>query len=803
MTAIDDALAAGFPADLLLPIAPPGGARGGTIRPENMGKAPARIEADHWQALSSWQQGVEADWLMHCAKAGANAGLLLGVGENPVLAIDVDLDAGHEPERRSAVDAATEHLLDEFIADAVVRSTVPYRALLLVRLPTGADPGRKVQWKLSDAGGNPIGKIELLAHGQQAVIGGTHASGNPIRWNVFSFANIPELPSRPEVLHLVDVILRALRVGHAVNVVSRSIAADSTFGARMVEDLAPPSAADVVSLLDRLPNPITTDRQTWTAVMLAAKGCIDGLAAQGNLTNADEEAIRNAACRWAARWPDADGIEAEIQKWEGDWSTRDAPLAGWGSLERFAADRIPGYRHEQAATEFAALPEPTVNLLDLPEPSEPNDDWQSMLLRGKPAKDGTPGPVKANLKNAIIAFRHAPEWADRVAFDIFADRLLLLAEPPWSQPGEFAARSVGDVDFIYATEWMQGAGIAISGDITRDAMLAVGMERKFHPVRDYLSGLPAPRTARLNTWLVDYLGAEDTPYNRAVGRAFLVSAVARVMRPGCKVDTVLILEGRQGLRKSSALATLANGWFIDHMPDLTNKDAAMQMQGVWIVEFAELDKLSRIDANVAKRFVSTATDRFRRPYGRVTEDFPRQCVFAGTVNPGGVGYLRDETGNRRYWPVTCGIGWDDDQEADIAGLRAARDDLWSEALAAFNAGEAWWLSTSEEHAQKQVSALRVAEDTWSERIRGYLGLRAEVSIPDVLADCIRKPMERWTEGDQARVGRVLVSQGWTRKHVLVEGGARDWRYFPPASHVVVPLLVAASSGADDFADMVG
>jgi putative DNA primase/helicase len=191
----------------------------------------------------------------------------------------------------------------------------------------------------------------------------------------------------------------------------------------------------------------------------------------------------------------------------------------------------------------------------------------------------------------------------------------------------------------------------------------------------------------------DHLGAKDTPLNRAYGARFLISA--RVRSPGCKVDTVPIFEGRQGLPKSTALRTLAGPWFTDQMPDLHNKDAQMQLVGVWIVEFAELGQFNRADANRAKFFMSIRYDRFRRPYGTLVEDYPRQCVLAVTVNPGVHGYLKDETGNRRFWPVLCGFDWDAGRCIDLEALKRERDELWAEADYWFGQGERWWLHEPE------------------------------------------------------------------------------------------------------------
>lgn len=554
---------------------------------------------------------------------------------------------------------------------------------------------------------------------------------------------------------------------------------------RRAADLAPPSAAHVVRLLQDTPNPETLGRDEWNAVMLSAVGCIAGLAAADRLQDGDAEAIRDAALAWSAKWPGADPA-ADEEKWESDWSTRTNDLAGWPHLLRMASKlgtpSAAPMRAESAAAEFEPLPaaapedEPT-------KPTQPEypDAWRSMLqLNDK-------GNPRAILANADIAFRHAHEWRGVVALDAFASRIMLRKPPPWHS-GPFSPRALSDADRTRAAVWLQAAGIAVSSAIAGEALAAVADENRYHPLRDLLLSFRHDGTPRAETWLRDYLGAEDTPYTRAVSRAFLISAVARALRPGCKVDTMLILEGRQGLRKSSACHALSFGLFTDHMPDLTSKDAALQLQGVWIVEFAELDTMHRSEASRYKAFLSTATDRLRKPYGSLTEDFPRGCVFVGTVNPNGRGYLADETGNRRFWPVACGLGWPDDRCADIPGLTAVREQLWAEAVALYQAGEPWWLNSAEhERAQQQATETRTDDDVWGERIREFIASRAEISVGDILVECLHKPAERWTAGDKLRVARVLVTAKWTRKQVRV-GNSREWRYFNPTNGPVVTTL---------------
>jgi predicted P-loop ATPase len=262
--------------------------------------------------------------------------------------------------------------------------------------------------------------------------------------------------------------------------------------------------------------------------------------------------------------------------------------------------------------------------------------------------------------------------------------------------------------------------------------------------------------------------------------------VARIYKPGAKVDCCLILEGVQGLKKSTALRTLAGEqFFTDELADLGSKDAAMQTRGVWIIELAELDSMSRSEVGRTKAFMSRSLDRFRPPYGRTLIESPRQCVFAGSVNHST--YLRDETGGRRFWPVACTY-------AKIDDLARDRDQLWAEAVVRHREGSAWWLDTPElNRAAEREQMDRYEGDPWDELIslwledprprydegghplQPYTSDSKSVTVTDVLVHCIAKRQEQWTQADKNRVARSLVSLGWERQQIRLEA-RREWRY---------------------------
>jgi len=341
---------------------------------------------------------------------------------------------------------------------------------------------------------------------------------------------------------------------------------------------------------------------------------------------------------------------------------------------------------------------------------------------------------------------------------------------PWD---ERPNRPWTEFDDLAATEWLQSADVAIhvGSGVAREAVQRVAYEQRFHPVLEWLEGLEWDGEKRLSGWLTTYLGVPKSPLADAIGRKFLISAVARVMRPGCKVDHVLILEGLQGTMKSKSLrALVSDGWFTDQIADLGTKDSCQDLRGVWVIELSEFSAIRPGEVEKVKAYVSRRVDHYRPSYGRRSIDVPRQCVFIGTTND--IEYLSDPTGGRRYWPVTC-------SQLDPEALARDRDQIWAEAVAAFHAGETWWLDDDELCRAAQVEQeLRRIEDPWEETIAAWLnnptkrhpdGTRmpfelddGRVTVGQILEHAISKPEERQSKSDQMRVGKILRLLGWEK-----------------------------------------
>jgi predicted P-loop ATPase len=406
--------------------------------------------------------------------------------------------------------------------------------------------------------------------------------------------------------------------------------------------------------------------------------------------------------------------------------------------------------------------------------NERSDNWKERLLTNQW------GTVKSILANAITALRRAPEWDGVLGFNEFSQATEARKAPPWTngKTGEWT----DDHDRL-AADWLQHQSIFVSVEIAGLAIQTVAKERCFHPVRDYLDSLKWDGTLRLDNWPSLYLGCEPSEYISAVGSRWMIAAVARIYEPGVKADCALILEGPQGLLKSTVLRTLAGKWFTDDIAELGSKDAAMQARGVWIIEIPELDAMSRVDVAKIKAFISRTTDRFRPPYGKRLVESPRQCVFAGSVNHSA--YLRDETGGRRFWPVAC-------ERILIEELQRDRDQLWAEAFARYRAGERWWLDTKElELAAQQEQASRYESDPWEDLVAAWIEGRESVSIEELLCQCLDKPKANWAQSDKNRLARCLTALGWERCKMGPRAG-RQWRY-RPSERDRVPVVTQSVS----------
>lgn len=315
------------------------------------------------------------------------------------------------------------------------------------------------------------------------------------------------------------------------------------------------------------------------------------------------------------------------------------------------------------------------------EDGEEDLTWQLQLEVNKN------GSVKDTPTNILIIMRHDPRLQG-IAYNQMKQLMDVNGPLPWEQ----VKNGWNDSDHSNLKMYLDRHYNIWSPAKVKDALITAASERMFHPIKDYLEGLPVwDGTERVDTLLIDYLGAEDNNYTRAVMRKTMVAAVARIYEPGTKFDYILVLNGPQGIGKSTFFAKLGGQWFSDSLTvsDMRDKAGAEKLQGYWILELGELAGLRKMDVETVKSFITRTDDKFRQSYGINVENHPRQCIVVGSTNNIS-GFLRDITGNRRFWPVRVNRGKESVWEMEDV------DQIWAEALQHYRDGETLILSTQEE-----------------------------------------------------------------------------------------------------------
>ena len=428
--------------------------------------------------------------------------------------------------------------------------------------------------------------------------------------------------------------------------------------------------------------------------------------------------------------------------------------------------------------------------------------WAELIIINR---SGEPVPIIAN---AITILRHSPEMKGIIRWDTFFRRIVcgrtLEDAGIKLKAGEWTDRHTASL-----TEWVQHAGVHVSTAIVRQAIETVSEEDSFNPVTEYLDGCKWDGVPRIDRWLVDLCGAELSDYVLAIGAKFMIGAAARAFEPGCKQDTALVLEGLQGINKSTTFKVLAGEFFSDDMESLHGKEAAMQAAAGWIIELGELSALTRSSAQSAgieavKAFLTRQEDKFRRPYGAGVISAPRQSIFVGTVNPDGSGYLRDQE-NRRFWPVKIG-------DINIEKLRNLRDLLWAEAVQRYRDGKRlntnylWWLDENETRAAMVEQSSRRMVDEWQYVIERFIhecpqsdgrggqfweprrSPLEKLTLAEILGMALQLPAGKWGQSDQNRVARCLKSMGWVKKA----------KGYVPSTELVIAQRLAYKDGEDAF-----
>lgn len=379
----------------------------------------------------------------------------------------------------------------------------------------------------------------------------------------------------------------------------------------------------------------------------------------------------------------------------------------------------------------------------------PTQDW----AMGLPWSLTEKGDLKPQaLNNAELMIENHPQIKGRLSLNEFSFQNWIFGGLPCDK-NEPEDREMQDNDEVALASWMARVGLTPGVQMIGQVMRLVASRNSFDPVQAYLENLAWDGKKRIDNWLTFYAGAENNEYSTMVGSKFLISAVARALCPGEKVDTMLVLEGPQGLKKSTLARTLFGGdWFSDQVGDVTTKESSQQIQGLWCIEVSEMDAFTKSDDRAVKAFLSRTEDRYRPSYGRNTITRPRRCVFIGTYNPDGSGITKDATGARRYWFVTC-------TAIDIMALREDRDQLWAEAVARYRLHEHWWLEPEEEEVARHEQEARQIEDLWDRKISEWVGTRMPddyFTNADVVEYALGFTMDKRDQRVEKRIGMILT-----------------------------------------------
>jgi putative DNA primase/helicase len=380
--------------------------------------------------------------------------------------------------------------------------------------------------------------------------------------------------------------------------------------------------------------------------------------------------------------------------------------------------------------------------------------WKADLII-KTKSDGSQS-IPCRVHNLIIYLQNAPEFKGRFRFNELTQQITI-DEADIDEAG--TTRIKAALEKKYFSEKVSTSDLI-------EALTVVAMDKKHHPVRNYLSSLKWDGKPRVLGLLANYFGAKNNEYHSAVSQSLMVSAVARAMKPGCQVDTMVVLEGGQGSFKSSSVSALFSAeWHSEVSAAINDKDFFQNLRGKWVMEFGEMTHITRADSTHIKQILTIRSDNYRASYGRFNKDYPRQNIFIGTTNEDS--YLKDATGARRYLPVKT-------ETINLSAIKADRDQLWAEAMHLYKSGASWWEIPGAEDEQDE----RYESDSWESEIAHWLVGKSSVSTSEILVGAIGSDVAKHSRSDQTRVGNVMKRLKW-KKVKITTNGAREWRFVRP------------------------
>ncbi len=387
---------------------------------------------------------------------------------------------------------------------------------------------------------------------------------------------------------------------------------------------------------------------------------------------------------------------------------------------------------------------------------------------------GVPKKTLRNVVNYLLCKDYP--FLGTIKLNDFTNDITFVHPAPWHNGRKVTTWT--DEDCINLKYWLNAnKAFVVPTLICQEAAVVAASKFRYHPVRDWLTSLEWDGVKRLDTWLTDYAQVEDNEYTRAVGAKTLMGAVARVIHPGVKFDTMLVLEGGQGIGKSTLVSILGGEWYDDVSITDSDKDTVDAMRGSWIIEVSEMVCSKKVETDKLKSFLSKTTDRVRLAYRRNAQDFPRQSIFIGTTNPGaGNMYLKDETGNRRFWPVLCR------GDIDTEGIKKVRAQLFAEAYSRYIKGEKLYIDKKEviDMANKETEK-RTEDDPWTDTIRRWLarpdietGKPKDVVLgTDILEQAVGVPVSKATRAHLSRISFIMTHVlGWEKGKFYIKSEGR-------------------------------
>ena len=369
-----------------------------------------------------------------------------------------------------------------------------------------------------------------------------------------------------------------------------------------------------------------------------------------------------------------------------------------------------------------------------------------------------------NEYNVHLALTECPDFKGRIAFDLRLFKPVLTEKTPAGHAGEWT-----DAYTARTAIWLQAHGVQAKPRTIDSALLAVAHSNEIDPLEAWLYSIEWDGQERIGHFFHHYLGAEETPANSVMGSKFLIGAVARALKPGCRMDVMPVLEGPQGAKKSTVVKILGGDYAGENLPDFHSKDAMLIVGSKWIVEVPELAAVRKSDIEHIKAFISRTEDTFTPPYGRYTVPQPRRCVLIGNLNPDGNGYLQDPTGNRRFWPVRVGA-------IDTEALKRDRTQIWAEAVYCFLRGDHWWLENGETETVAKVQQERMMEDPWTAAVESWVaGHVGTFTTAELAKGALGIEIENVNRSISTRLGIILRPLNLERKRAR-EGSELSWHY---------------------------